>query len=154
MSVTADSCVFDGGHEWTADVSAAEEPGAESALRIAVKYELSAHQQHDLVEKLDVFHRVRRQNYRPTGFGDLAKKLHYFFFRRRVETGSRLVQNQNVRIMDQGLGESDALLEIRILRAVVTYQQRNILSYQYEIIPGFEMPRVLAIYGVRWDFWN
>lgn len=47
-----------------------------------------------------------------------------------------------------------ALLEIRIMRAVVSYQQRNILAYQYEIIPGFEMPRVLAIYGVRWDFWN
>jgi hypothetical protein len=47
-----------------------------------------------------------------------------------------------------------ALLEIRILRAVVSYQQRNILGYPYEIIPGFEMPRVLAIYGVRWDFWN
>jgi hypothetical protein len=47
-----------------------------------------------------------------------------------------------------------ALLEIRILRAVVSYQQRNILGYQYDIIPGFEMPRVLAIYGVRWDFWN
>jgi hypothetical protein len=47
-----------------------------------------------------------------------------------------------------------ALLEIRIMRAVVSYQQRNILAYQYQIIPGFEMPRVLAIYGVRWDFWN
>jgi hypothetical protein len=46
------------------------------------------------------------------------------------------------------------LIEIRILRAVVSYQQRNILGYPYEIIPGFEMPRVLAIYGVRWDFWN
>jgi hypothetical protein len=47
-----------------------------------------------------------------------------------------------------------ALLEIRILRAVVSYQQRNILAYPYFVIPGFEMPRVLAIYGVRWDFWN
>lgn len=46
------------------------------------------------------------------------------------------------------------LLEIRIMRAVVSYQQRNILGYQYQVIPGFEMPRVLAIYGVRWDFWN
>jgi hypothetical protein len=46
------------------------------------------------------------------------------------------------------------LLEIRILRAVISYQQRNLLSYQYFVIPGFEMPRVLAIYGVRWDFWN
>jgi hypothetical protein len=47
-----------------------------------------------------------------------------------------------------------ALLEIRILRAVVSYQQRNILGYPYFVVPGFEMPRVLAIYGVRWDFWN
>jgi hypothetical protein len=47
-----------------------------------------------------------------------------------------------------------ALLEIRIMRAVVSYQQRNIMAYQHEIIPGFEMPRVLAIYGVRWEFWN
>ncbi|MFN2635928.1 MAG: hypothetical protein ABR585_02735 [Gemmatimonadaceae bacterium] len=46
------------------------------------------------------------------------------------------------------------LVEIRIMRAVLSYQQRNILAYPYEIIPGFEMPRVLAIYGVRWDFWN
>jgi hypothetical protein len=47
-----------------------------------------------------------------------------------------------------------ALLEIRILRAIVSYQQRNIMGYQYQIIPGYEMPRVLAIYGVRWEFWN
>jgi hypothetical protein len=47
-----------------------------------------------------------------------------------------------------------ALLEIRIMRAVISYQQRNIMGYQYQIVPGFEMPRVLAIYGVRWDFWN
>jgi len=46
------------------------------------------------------------------------------------------------------------LLEIRILRAVISFQQRNLLGYPYDIVPGFEMPRVLAIYGVRWEFWN
>jgi hypothetical protein len=46
------------------------------------------------------------------------------------------------------------LLEIRIMRAVLSYEQRNILGYQYQVVPGFDMPRVLAIYGVRWDFWN
>jgi len=46
------------------------------------------------------------------------------------------------------------LLEIRIMRGVVSYQQRNILGYQYQVIPGFDMPRVLAVYGVRWEFWN
>jgi len=40
------------------------------------------------------------------------------------------------------------------MRAVLTYQQRNILGYLYQVVPGFEMPRVLQIYGVRWDFWN
>ncbi len=53
-----------------------------------------------------------------------------------------------------GLRTVSALLEIRILRAVISYQQRNILAYPYFVVPGFEMPRVLAIYGVRWDFWN
>ncbi len=47
-----------------------------------------------------------------------------------------------------------AILEIRILRAIISYQQRNIMGYQYDVIPGFEMPRVLANYGVRWEFWN
>jgi hypothetical protein len=47
-----------------------------------------------------------------------------------------------------------AMVELRIMRAVITYQQRNITAYQYPIVPGFEMPRVLAIYGVRWEFWN
>jgi hypothetical protein len=47
-----------------------------------------------------------------------------------------------------------AILEIRIMRAVISYQQRNIMGYQYQFVPGFDMPRVLAIYGVRWDFWN
>ncbi len=46
------------------------------------------------------------------------------------------------------------LIEIRILRAVVSYQQRNILALPYDVVPGFQMSRVLAIYGVRWEFWN
>lgn len=46
------------------------------------------------------------------------------------------------------------LLEVRILRAVISYQQRNAFGYQYEIVPGYQMPRVLGIYGVRWEFWN
>lgn len=48
----------------------------------------------------------------------------------------------------------NALIEIRILRAVITYQERNILARQYAVVPGFLMPRALSIYGVRWEFWN
>ncbi|HJP87064.1 MAG TPA: Plug domain-containing protein [Gemmatimonadaceae bacterium] len=57
-------------------------------------------------------------------------------------------------VLSQAAKTISAILEIRIMRAVISYQQRNILGYQYDIVPGFEMPRVLAIYGVRWDFWN
>ena len=47
-----------------------------------------------------------------------------------------------------------ALVEIRIMRAVITYQLRNALGYVYEVVPGFTMPRATNIYGVRWEFWN
>ena len=45
-------------------------------------------------------------------------------------------------------------LEIRIQTAVVSYQFRNLLQERYAQIPGFNMPRQMQFYGVRWDFWN
>ncbi len=45
-------------------------------------------------------------------------------------------------------------LEIRIQTAVVSYQFRNLLQERYAQIPGFQMPRQVQFYGVRWDFWN
>lgn len=47
-----------------------------------------------------------------------------------------------------------ALLEIRIVNATLSYQLRNALGYQYEQVPGYEMPRTVNFYGVRWDFQN
>jgi len=47
-----------------------------------------------------------------------------------------------------------SMLEIRILNAVVTWQYRNLLGSRYDIIPGYEMPHQVNLYGVRWDFWN
>ncbi|HET9004568.1 MAG TPA: hypothetical protein VFN39_11260, partial [Gemmatimonadaceae bacterium] len=47
-----------------------------------------------------------------------------------------------------------ALLEIRIVNATLSYQLRNALGYQYQQVPGFEMPRTVNFYGVRWDFAN
>ena len=46
------------------------------------------------------------------------------------------------------------LLEVRILNAVITWQYRNLLGTRYDIIPGYEMPHQVNLYGVRWDFWN
>lgn len=45
------------------------------------------------------------------------------------------------------------LLEIRIMRAAITYQARNMFGFQHDIVPGF-LIRQVQTYGVRWDFWN
>ncbi|HUR92725.1 MAG TPA: Plug domain-containing protein [Gemmatimonadaceae bacterium] len=45
------------------------------------------------------------------------------------------------------------LLEIRIMRAAITYQTRNMFGFEHDIVPGF-LIRQVQIYGVRWDFWN
>ncbi len=46
------------------------------------------------------------------------------------------------------------LLEVRILRAVLSYQFRNVVGLPYEQVPGFLMPRQTNLYGVRWEFVN
>jgi hypothetical protein len=45
-------------------------------------------------------------------------------------------------------------LEIRIVNAIFTYQFRDIRGDQYELVPGYLMPRLNQFYGVRWEFWN
>ncbi len=46
------------------------------------------------------------------------------------------------------------LIEIRILRGIISYQVRNMMANIYQVIPDFYMPRAVGIYGVRWEFWN
>jgi hypothetical protein len=46
------------------------------------------------------------------------------------------------------------LLEIRISSAVISWQYRNMAGKGYETYPGYLMPRLVNIYGVRWEFWN
>jgi len=45
-------------------------------------------------------------------------------------------------------------LEIRIQRATLFYQYRNLTGGQYEQIRGITMPPAVQMYGVRWEFWN
>jgi hypothetical protein len=47
-----------------------------------------------------------------------------------------------------------ALVEIRILRGVASYQVRNVFGKNYQQFPDFFMPRSIGIYGLRWEFWN
>lgn len=54
----------------------------------------------------------------------------------------------------QASGTASGLLEIRILRAVISYQVRNFAGELYQVVPGFFMPRAINFYGVRWEFMN
>ncbi len=58
------------------------------------------------------------------------------------------------RVITEASGTVSGLLEIRIMRAVISYQVRNIAGELYQITPGFFMPRTINFYGVRWEFWN
>jgi hypothetical protein len=48
----------------------------------------------------------------------------------------------------------DAMLEFRIVDAVLTYQYRNLLVADYSMVPQFPMFRQTQYYGIRWYFWN
>jgi hypothetical protein len=46
------------------------------------------------------------------------------------------------------------LIELRIAQAIISWQYRNMLNQKYDQYPGYLMPRLLNVYGVRWEFWN
>jgi hypothetical protein len=46
------------------------------------------------------------------------------------------------------------LAEIKILQGVLSWQLRNANGYPYYLVPGYQMPRQVNIYGLRWSFWN
>jgi hypothetical protein len=46
------------------------------------------------------------------------------------------------------------LAEIRILQGTLSWQLRNANGYPYYLVPGYQMPRQVNIYGLRWSFWN
>ncbi|MEX2152864.1 MAG: Plug domain-containing protein [Gemmatimonadaceae bacterium] len=46
------------------------------------------------------------------------------------------------------------LLQFRILQAEVFWNFRNVLGERYEHVPGYRLPRLSNVYGVRWEFWN
>jgi hypothetical protein len=44
--------------------------------------------------------------------------------------------------------------EIRLLTATIFFQYRNFLAAEYQQVPGFTLPSITSIYGVRWNFVN
>jgi hypothetical protein len=59
-----------------------------------------------------------------------------------------------VRITAASSNVFSGLLEIRIMRATISYQIRNLAGELHQIVPDFYMPRVINLYGVRWEFVN
>jgi hypothetical protein len=53
-----------------------------------------------------------------------------------------------------GAGIISTLLEIRISTAVIFWQYRNPVGAIYYTYPGYVMPRLVNIYGMRWQFFN
>jgi hypothetical protein len=47
-----------------------------------------------------------------------------------------------------------AELEIRLLTATISFQYRNFFGEEYQQVPGFKMPSITSVYGVRWSFIN
>jgi hypothetical protein len=46
------------------------------------------------------------------------------------------------------------VVELRILQAVLSWRFENIRASQYNLVPGYGMPRAVSMYGVRWEFRN
>ena len=53
-----------------------------------------------------------------------------------------------------GAGIFSTLLEIRIATAYIFWQYRNPVGAIYSTYPGYTMPRLVNMYGMRWQFWN
>jgi hypothetical protein len=68
-----------------------------------------------------------------------------FYYLKGGETDTRISERAQV---------ATGLLELRIQRATLFYQYRNLTGGQYEQIRGITMPTALQTYGVRWEFWN
>ena len=45
-------------------------------------------------------------------------------------------------------------LEMGIGTGVVSLSYRNMMGLNYETFPGYLMPRITSVYGLRWQFWN
>ena len=67
--------------------------------------------------------------------------------------GTRADQTVDARFSEQAQVIT-AIVQIRIQRASIFYQYRNLTGGDYEQIPGLTMPNQVQVYGVRWEFAN
>lgn len=54
----------------------------------------------------------------------------------------------------EGAGWVGGYVEMRIGTAYIFWHNRNAVGTVYETVPGYMMPRLVQLYGLRWEFWN
>lgn len=54
----------------------------------------------------------------------------------------------------EGDGWFGTAVEMRIGTAYIFWYNQNSTGTVYETVPGYLMPRLVQLYGVRWEFWN
>lgn len=54
----------------------------------------------------------------------------------------------------QGAGWVSGYMEMRLGSARIFWYNRNAGGKIFETVPGYLMPRLVQLYGVRWEFWN
>ena len=59
-----------------------------------------------------------------------------------------------VPLREKGYRTLSTLLQFRIVSAEVFWNFRNVLAERYSHVPGYRLPRLSNIYGIRWEFWN
>lgn len=103
-----------------------------------------------LVEaRTELYLRTRWLSRFPRGqFGLNASAIHDYRSPARFLTATGTVTEP------RGSNILSTLVEIRIRNAVVTWQYRNITGSIAAQVPGYLMPRLTNLYGVRWDFFN
>jgi hypothetical protein len=72
----------------------------------------------------------------------------------RTEAGFPLTAPGAAPLLSTQFRTLSALLEIRLYDAAVFWQFRNAQNAEFVTVPGFQMPRAMNLYGVRWAFLN
>lgn len=57
-------------------------------------------------------------------------------------------------IREKGYRTLSTLIQFRIVSAEVFWNFRNVMGERYRHVPGYQLPRLSNIYGIRWEFWN
>lgn len=99
--------------------------------------------------RTEVYLKTRWLSRFPRGqFGLNAAAIHDY------RSPARFLTSQGTTTEPRGSNILSTLLEIRIRNAAVTWQYRNITGSTSAQVPGYLVPRLTNLYGVRWDFFN